>query len=402
MSAHALTMAAGQHTRASFCACRKNKAQTRGYVTPRLTTILIASVFVFSRACFAQTTRPAATKHLVEFGWDEPDTTFMLKHVAQMEQTPFDGTVFHITYDKPDGSPGRFGNECWGDRKFTPAELKRATDELKRTPFKKFDQNFLRFNVLPSDVDWFDDFHAVMTNACLAARVARDGKCRGVLFDIEAYDKPLWDYRKQKYASTRSWDQYAEQARDRGRSLMSAFEDGFGDNVVVFMTFAYSLPYEETNGDASKLRDVKYGLLKPFLDGMIQATRPGAKIIEGFENAYDYRDAKEFSDAGQLVHEKLPVFAADAEKYHRAVSLGFGLWLDYDWRKHGWDVTDFSKNYFTPAQFQVSVRGALETSDEFVWIYSETPRWWSENGRVKLPAKYVDAIERAKTTVDHP
>ena len=282
-----------------FFSCRKNKAQTRGYVAPRLTTILIASVFVFSRACFAQTTRPAATKHLVEFGWDEPDTTFMLKHVAEMEQTPFDGTVFHITYDKPDGSPGRFGNECWGDRKFTPAELKRATDELKRTPFKKFDQNFLHFNVLPGDVDWFDDFHAVMTNACLAAQVARDGKCRGVLFDIEAYDKPLWDYHKQKYASTRSWDQYAEQARDRGRSLMSAFEDGFGDNVVVFMTFAYSLPYEETSGDASKLRDVKYGLLKPFLDGMVRGRRdPGRRSSRDSKTLTTIATPKSFRTPG--------------------------------------------------------------------------------------------------------
>ena len=192
------------------------------------------------------------------------------------------------------------------------------------------------------------------------------------------------------------------QASDRGRLLMSSFEDGFGDNVVVFMTFAYSLPYEETHGDASKLRDVKYGLLKPFLDGMVQTTRPGAKIVEGFESSYGYRAAKQFSDAGQLVHEKLPTFAANAAKYRRAISLGFGLWLDQDWRKNGWDVTDFSKNYFTPAQFDAAARSALETSDEFVWIYSEVPRWWSENGRVKLPADYMDAIECARNAVNHP
>src|SRR5882757_6396633 len=84
-----------------------------------------------------QTTNNASSKKLIEFGWDEPDTAFMLKHVAEMEQTPFDGTVFHITYEKPDGSRGSFMNECWSDRPFTPAELKRAGDELKRAPFKR-------------------------------------------------------------------------------------------------------------------------------------------------------------------------------------------------------------------------------------------------------------------------
>src|SRR3954471_14047136 len=181
-----------------------------------------------------------SSKKLIEFGWDEPDTAFMLKHVGEMEQTPFDGTVFHITYVNADGSRGQFMSECWSDRQFTAAELKRSADELKQTHCTKFTQNFLRFNVLPGDVDWFDDFDAVMTNAFLAGRVARDGRCRGVLFDIEAYGKPLWDYHKQKYAATRSWDEYAKQARDRGRLLMSSFQDGFGDNLVVFLTFGFS------------------------------------------------------------------------------------------------------------------------------------------------------------------
>lgn len=343
-----------------------------------------------------QTTNKAASKRLIEFGWDEPDTAFMLTHVAEMEQTPFDGTVFHLTYEKPDGSRGSFMNECWGERPFTPAEMKRSADELKRTPFRRFTQNFIRFNVLPGDVDWFDDFDAVMTNAFLAARIARDGKCRGVLFDIEAYGKPLWDYRKQKYAKTRSWEEYAAQARERGRLLMSSFEDGFGDDVVVFLTFAYSLPYSQCNGDASKLPEVEYGLLKPFLDGMVDATRAKAKIVDGFEISYGYREAKQFADAEETVHRKLPAFAGDAEKYRRAVSLSFGLWLDYDWRKKGWDVNDPSKNHFTPDQFEKSLRCALDTSDEFVWIYSESPRWWSENGLAKLPEEYVRAVERCR------
>jgi hypothetical protein len=166
-------------------------------------------------------------KKLIEFGWDEPDTAFMLKHIAEMEQTPFDGAVYHVDYTGADGTRGRFMSECWGQRAFTEVELKEGTDELKQTKFNKFTQNFLRFNVLPGDVDWFDDFGAVVSNAKLAAKIARNGKSRGILFDIEAYGHPLWNYRKQRDAATKPWDAYAKQARIRGAEVMRAFQDGF-------------------------------------------------------------------------------------------------------------------------------------------------------------------------------
>jgi hypothetical protein len=60
--------------------------------------------------------------------------------------------------------------------------------------------------------------------------------------------------------------------------------------------------------------------------------------------------------------------------------------------------TDFPKNYFSPDAFRESVSAALSASDEFVWIYSETPRWWSSEGRpVKLPEAYDQALRVART-----
>ena len=92
----------------------------------------------------------------------------------------------------------------------------------------------------------------------------------------------------------------------------------------------------------------------------------------------------------------LPI-VADPAKYGRVVSAGFGLWMDYDWRKRGWDAGDPARNYFTPEAFGASLRRALERSDEYVWVYTETPRWWSEGGhRVELPDAYERAIRRAR------
>jgi hypothetical protein len=74
------------------------------------------------------------------------------------------------------------------------------------------------------------------------------------------------------------------------------------------------------------------------------------------------------------------------------VQAGFGIWMDCDWRGVGWHLDDLSKNHFTPAEFQGAVRSALETSDEYVWIYTEQPRWWTNE---KLPKEYVEALRNA-------
>jgi hypothetical protein len=217
----------------------------------------------------------AAGKKLVEFGWDEPDTAFMRQHAAEMEQTPFDGCVFHVMVpavkDK-EGSGANFTWECWGKRAFTDADLAPALADLKAAPFKRLKDNFLRFNTTPADIDWFDDFAAVLANARLAARVAREGGCRGILFDIEQYKEQLFNYRKQRDAGTKPWKEYAEQARKRGKEVVEAFQEGYPD-LTIFLTFGYSLPWQQSQGGKKPLAECSYGLLAPFMDGMVDGAR---------------------------------------------------------------------------------------------------------------------------------
>ncbi len=335
-------------------------------------------------------------KKLIEFGWDEPDTAFMRQHVAEMERTPFDGCVFHVNYAKPGGGQGNFTWECWSKRAFTEAELKPALDDLKATRFRRFTHNFLRFNTTPADLDWFDDHAAVMENARLAARVAREGRCKGLLFDIEQYNAPLFNYRKQRDAEKKSWEVYAAQVRQRGREVMSAFQAGYPD-LTVFLTFGYCLPWHETRGGQRALADCSYGLLAPFLDGLVEAARGKARFVDGHELSYSYKDTTRFAPAYQTMKQGVLPIVRDAERYHQFFSLGFGIWMDEDWRKKGWDEKDSSKNFYPPEAFEASVRRALEVADEYVWIYTETPRWWSAEGKpLKLPEAYDAAVRRAR------
>jgi hypothetical protein len=344
----------------------------------------------------------APIKALIEFGWDEPDTAFLRRHIAEMERTPFDGCVFHVTTSTPQGGGENVSWLCWGRRAFSEDELRPALDDLKATPFRRFTRNFLRFNAAPGDLDWFDDHAAVLNNARLCARVAREGRGAGILLDVEEYQGGLFTFAKQRDAEAKSWDEYASQARRRGREVMVAFQEGFPD-LTIFLTFGHSLPRTTSEGGKRPLSECRYGLLAPFLDGMVEAARGEARIVDGFELSYGYKEPQAFDDAYRLMTEGVLPIVADPAKYRRVVSAGFGLWMDHEWRTLGWDEADPLKNFFTPDAFEASLRKALERSDEYVWVYGETPRWWSASGRpIKLPSAYEAAIRRARSGVAPP
>jgi hypothetical protein len=341
--------------------------------------------------------RPAVrAKRLIEFGWDEPDTSFMRRHVDQLKRSPFDGCVFHVNYARPGARTGAFTWECWSKRAFTVEDVQAAADDLKHTDFGRFRYNFLRFNTTPADVDWFDDYSAILNNAKLAARLAREGGCPGLLFDIEQYNEPLFNYRKQRDAKTKSWEVYAAQARKRGREVMAAFQEGF-PSLEVLLTFGYCLPWGQSDDGKKPLADCSYGLLAPFMNGLVEAARGSTRLIDGNESAYGYRTREQFVKGRRTILEDVLPMVADREKYQQVISVSFGLWMDYDWRKQGWHPEDVTRNPHTPEAFEQVTSYALEAADEYVWIYTETPRWWSqEGGPVKLPEAYDRALRAAR------
>ena len=280
-------------------------------------------------------------------------------------------------------------------RAFTSEQLRHSLDDLKATQFRRFTRNFLRFNTVPGDVDWFDDYSAIIANAKLAAGFAREGKCAGILFDIEQYKHPLFEYSKQRDRDAKSWDLYAAQARLRGRQVMEAFEDGF-PGVTVFLTYGYTLPLKQTGGDPRKLPHVTYGLLAPFLDGMVDGARGRTRIVDGYELSYSFKDTRRFATARESMRQAVLATVADPKRYREVFAVGFGIWLDDDWRKRGWNVQDVQKNFYTPAAFEQTVRAALAASDEYVWIYSETPKWWTATGGPsQLPDAYIKSLQNA-------
>jgi hypothetical protein len=340
-------------------------------------------------------------KKMIELGWDIPDTAYMRANIAQMEQSPFDGVIFFAYYTRPDGTGANFSRSAWSNTNaIPPAALQPAIDDLKATPFQRFTDNFLRVDVVPGDIDWFGDLSAFLQNINLAARVAHDGGAKGLFLDTEQYTwaagRPF-DYPRQPYASTKSFDQYVAQVRAQAKRVMQQIQAAYPD-LTILLSHGASYTWMRMDYGAKPLQGIGYDLLPAFLNGLIDGAQGGTKIIDGFEPSFYFDTLSQFDDAYTLIKQGCLPLIANPKKYASYVSVGFGLWMDRDWDtdqfNHTWNLTDFTQNYYTPAEFDDLTTKALQRSDRYAWIYSQNPNWWTGQN---VPAEYASALLDAKT-----
>src|SRR3954447_794229 len=92
----------------------------------------VAGAFAALAVCLlggADPPPPSRPRVLIEFGWDEPDTAFLRKHIAEMEQTPFDGCVFHAVAKTADGTLHDLAWKAWGRTAFRKEDFAGAFDD---------------------------------------------------------------------------------------------------------------------------------------------------------------------------------------------------------------------------------------------------------------------------------
>jgi len=343
---------------------------------------------------FAMSDKPiGADKQIIEWGWDQPDTAYLRQHIAEMEKTPFDGVILGARA-WTNGAPTYFSHENWGKRRFTEEELRPAMDDLAATKFTRFTESFLRLNVTPGDVDWFDpEFSAVLHNARLAAKIAAAGRLRGFMLDVEMYQSPVFTYSGQKYCKEKTFAQYAAQVWARGREFVRAIQAEMPAPVVL-LTFAHSLL---APAPPERLPDQGYGLLPAFVDGLLEAAAPRTEIVDAYESAYPFREVAQFQAARKAILEAGLRLSGVPQAYRKHMRVGFGIWMDESWREAGWFPDDPEKSRKSPLEFEYALHRALAYTDKYVWVYSEQPNWWTGD---KLPAGYVDALRNARKPHD--
>ena len=250
------------------------------------------------------------------------------ERLADIEATPFDGCVFHVEY-RVGKRRNNLAWRAWGREAIPAAAVEPALRDLRALRPRRLRHNSLRFNVTPGDVDWFDDFQPVLSNARLAARLAREGGAVGIVLDTEQYEGQLFDYVRQRDADSRSYDEYAAQVRKRGRELIAAFQSEH-PSLALLMTFSYSLPWRDAQRTGKPLAELSYGMLAPFVDGLVDGT-VGARLIDGYEMSYGYRSRREFDMAYARMSAGVLPLVADPARY-RAVTT-FAFWAS------GWTTT---------------------------------------------------------------
>jgi len=233
---------------------------------------------------------PSSGKKLIEYGWDVPTLEYVAENLPAMEKRPFDGIVFKLSGGKnvlePQADP-----------------VDRFQDDLSVAPRVSWDRLTDNFVLMlsASDQDWFSDEHweHIAQRAAQMAHVARLARCVGVCFDPEPYGTTPWSYLKAAHRENKTFAEYQAMVRERGAQFIQAIESELPAPKVltfflnsVFRDLLLPMPDELRQ---ERLARHRYGLLAPFLEGMLEASSPNTTFIDGTESAYYlYRGASLF------------------------------------------------------------------------------------------------------------
>ncbi|NUP99207.1 MAG: hypothetical protein HUU35_05035 [Armatimonadetes bacterium] len=323
-------------------------------------------------------------KKLIATGWDNADTARLRANLAEMEQRPFDGTVIRASLGEGHGWVGAtFSATPW-----EPAWLETAAADLKAITPRSFTDLFLWVGANPGNVDWFDDagWQAVVEHWRLAARLAKQGNVRGLLFDPEPYTEPFrqFDVSAQPQRAEHTFAAYEAKARERGQEVMRAVAGEFPD-LVLFCYFLNSVnaAIAAQPDPHGPLASSAYGLLPAFLNGWLDVAPPSVVMVDGCESAYRYNSKVEYLNAYHRIKGTCQRLVApeNRAKYRAQVQVSFGVYLD------AYVNPPTSPWYIDPkgetpvARLRQNVEAALEVADEYVWAYGEKHRWWPTPNR---------------------
>lgn len=335
----------------------------------------IALVLILFAACAPA---PRTDRRLIEWGWDTPPLQEMVEQLPGAQALAFDGLVLDVATPLDDRG---LSWTIYGSRPVDTETLGALAAEYKDFAWGRLTDNFLRLTLYPADVDWFeslgDGWTVIYHNVRQWAQLAHDLGFVGIMLDVEQYGEAhLFDYSRQKYASQMGLDAYARQAYRRGQDLMVALQGGY-PGLTVMSTYLVvsnlSQPPE------------RYTLLRPFAECMISAAAETTTLIDGYENAYIYRDEAQFKQAREQILGVRPEYVP-ASAFPYPIKVGFGLWIDPVCGAGGLPPEGCG---FTPQEFKSALTYALDYSDRYVWIYSQNIDWFSGRG---IPSVWQDTL----------
>ena len=328
----------------------------------------------------------AAAPAFVGFAWEfsRRSVRDLVAYAAELDKTPLDGIGVYLNEPQPDGttlSTHNIMRQTWLRETLEP--LVPVAREL--TAHRALRESFIGTLRAPAErrIAWDDDagWATVASNMAIAAWFAREGGFRGLSMDSEDYHGTA-QFRRRR--DDPSWETLSGVARRRGREVFEGVFREFPDmTVLAFWFLSMDHSYQGSDDPA---RDARYrGDLWPaFVDGILDAMPPTARIVDGCEHSYRYESSRgDFFRAGDSIRRRLPALIApeNRAKYAAQVSAGFGLYLDM------YVNPETSDWYFGPVDgsrlrhFEHNLAQAAEAADGYVWFWGEKRCWGDWGGQ---------------------
>lgn len=343
------------------------------------TLVWLAAGGLSSTLSFAQ----APTKKLIHAGYPA-EVAYIRQNIGSMKALPFDGTIFSIHELRP-----IFNYE----RKWTKKQVQRHFDDLATTDWGRVNENFLLMQVeQASRINWFDDeqWKNVEHNLQLAIEAVVLAKAKGIIFDPEQYNFPLWEYEKAAHSEAKTYDEYFDQVRKRGAQWMRIAQSVKPDiKILHYYLLSFFRPYysatESSGGDTPERLKKGGGLYLGFITGLLDVAGPEVVFIDGNESSYYYGSRVDYDAAYvQIKQERLYLIPPEHRlKYRQQVQVGAALYMQGTLGMRNYSVQALGA-FLQPAGrlrlLEHRTYQALRTTDEYVWCYSDSRgiNWWND------------------------
>jgi hypothetical protein len=327
-------------------------------------------------------------------GWGElPDFPYYEANIPLINSIGFDGLVLAPTYKKA-GNDYPIYLDVWSSTINIPWGSIKPLWNFLPPPSNNLSENFLRFNVTPDIVDWFDPgMSNVMANFIQMAILAKSSHCVGIMMDPEAYASQVWQYSTQPNAGSYTVNQYEAQVKlfayNMGKAIWGIFPD-----LVFYVAFGYAVALEDPG------QKIQYQLYPYFLDGLINAAGefPCAKVVIGNEFSYSCTTDACFEDRGN--RSGTGIYKGSSPYFDSRASIG--MWMELN--ASPFDNTTPNANYFTPLNIPPTIELGLKYAAKYFVVYSggwgwfRTTCWpWSCPGfPIRLNTMYANCINTAQ------
>jgi hypothetical protein len=342
-------------------------------------------------------------KKLIHFGWDLKNLSELAKEIDRLQHNPFDGLLIKSAWCYP------FYSKGVGD----PANNIQLAKNIK---WGRFTDNFM-YLTAGKKIDWFDDSlwtddSDLIKNVRAIAKLGAAAGCKGVFFEPEfvywgAGDN-TWNYASQKRKDEKTFAEFEEMVRRRGRQFIDVIEEFMPKTVFLTAFWGSQSSYIKAGKEAAMRNDPKlyveilsgehYGLLDAFMCGVLEGADPGTTIVDGNEHAYYNSDAFHYMYQAKIIRNHLEHVPPELQlKYAKQVEVGHAIYAD---NLSNTFYQHCSSTYLTPAEraqwMEHNVYWALMSSDHYVWFYSERVHYLRGQG---VAPEMIPAIQRASDKV---